>query len=106
MNQEEKIIKIHLETRAKLDYMIFNLDDEIAICMNNDESQNDLRILFTKLLEMLFTQNINLEYEEKSEFKKLLYIDVCKEYIKELNREISNVKKNKPENLVIPEFLK
>ena len=28
-----------------------------------------------------------------------LYIDVCKEYIKDLNKEITNVRKNMPEKL-------
>ena len=38
---------------------------------------------------------------EKPEYKTGLYIDVCKEYIKDLNKEITNVRKNMPEKLKI-----
>ena len=40
--------------------------------------------------------NVHLE---KRENKTGLYIDVCKEYIKDLNKEITNVRKNMPEKL-------
>lgn len=42
-----------------------------------------------------------LQFLEKPEYKTGLYIDVCKEYIKDLNKEITNVRKNMPEKLKI-----
>ena len=44
---------------------------------------------------------VELRFIEKPEYKTRLYIDVCKEYIKDLNKEITNVRKNMPEKLKI-----
>ena len=63
MNQESKVINVHLEKRENKDYL--------------------------------------LQFLEKPEYKTGLYIDVCKEYIKDLNKEITNVRKNMPEKLKI-----
>lgn len=99
MNQEEKIIKVHLETRNKIDLMVFNFDEEKTVSMNDDNCQTELKSVFSVLLKELIIQPIKLQFEEKSEFKKPLYIDVCTEYIKELNREINTVRKAIPEKL-------
>lgn len=99
MNQEEKIIKVHLETRNKIDLMVFNFDEEKAVSMNDENCQTELKSVFSVLLKELIMYPIKLQFEEKSEFKKPLYIDVCTEYIKELNREINTVRKAIPEKL-------
>ena len=67
---------------------------------NKETSQNDLRIVFANLLTELINTPIKLEFEDRADYKTGLYIDVCKEYIKDLNREIINVRKNIPEKLV------
>lgn len=100
MSQEEKIIKVHLETRNKMDVMVFNFEDEKLVSMNDENCQTELKSVFSMLLKELLEQPIKLQYEEKSEFKKQLYIDVCAEYIKELNREINIVRRSIPEELL------
>lgn len=99
MSQEEKIIKVHLETRNKVDVMVFNFDEEKTVSMNDENCQTELKSVFSTLLSELIIQPIKLQYEEKSEFKKPLYIDVCTEYVKELNREINTVRKTIPEKI-------
>lgn len=99
MSQEEKIIKVYLESQAKEDYMIFGFENEMKVCMNNENCQNELKSIFSILLQELVNQPIKLEYEERKEYKTGLYIDVCTEYIKDLNREITNVRNNFPEKL-------
>lgn len=99
MNQEDKIINVHLEKREIKDYMIFKFEEEIVICLNEESGQSEFKTLFSVLLTELIKNPFKLEYIENKEYKVGLYIDVCQEYVKDLNREISNVRKNIPEKL-------
>ncbi len=101
MNQESKVINVHLEKRENKDYLVFDFEETAEVCLNNDESQNDLKSIFVKLLTEITKHPIELHFLENSEYKTGLYIDVCKEYIKDLNKEITNVRKNMPEKLKI-----
>lgn len=67
----------------------------------DDESQNNLKSIFVKLLTEITKYPVELQFLENPEYKTGLYIDVCKEYIKDLNKEIMNVRKNMPEKLKI-----
>ena len=53
------------------------------------------------MLMELLKAPVKLEFEDRMDYKTGLYIDVCKEYIKDLNREIANVRKSIPERLVL-----
>lgn len=101
MNQEEKKIKVYLETKGKEDYMCFEFEKEKTVCLTNEDCQNDLKDVFNTLLKELLIQPIRLEYFQNKSFSKGLYIDVCTEYIKDLNREINSVRKKIPEKLEI-----
>lgn len=101
MSQEEKIIKVHLEKREKEDYLVFQFEETKDVCLNKETSQNDLRAVFANLLTELLKAPLKLEFEDKLDYKTGLYIDVCKEYIKDLNREISSIRKNIPEKLIM-----
>ena len=93
MNQESKVINVHLEKRENKDYLVFDFEETAEVCLNNDESQNDLKSIFVKLLTEITKHPIELHFLENSEYKTGLYIDVCKEYIKDLNKEITKCKK-------------
>ena len=101
MNQESKVINVHLEKRENKDYLVFGFEEAAEVCLNDDESQNNLKSIFVKLLTEITKYPIELQFLEKPEYKTGLYIDVCKEYIKDLNKEIANVRKNMPEKLKI-----
>ena len=101
MNQESKVINVHLEKRENKDYLVFGFEEVAEVCLNDDESQNNLKNIFVKLLTEITKYPIELQFLEKPEYKTGLYIDVCKEYIKDLNKEITNVRKNMPEKLKI-----
>ena len=101
MNQESKVINVHLEKRENKDYLVFGFEEVADVCLNDDESQNNLKSIFVKLLTEITKYPIELQFLEKPEYKTGLYIDVCKEYIKDLNKEITNVRKNMPEKLKI-----
>ncbi len=99
MNQEEKIIKVYLEKKDNKDYLVFEFEELIEVCLNESECQNDLKKMFINLLTILVDNKVKLEFIDKPEYKTGLYIDVCKEYIKDLNGEIKKVSKRIPEKL-------
>lgn len=101
MSQEEKIIKVHLEKREKEDYLVFQFEETKDVCLNKETSQNDLRAVFASLLTELLKAPLKLEFEDRLDYKTGLYIDVCKEYIKDLNREIISIRKSIPEKLIM-----
>ena len=99
MNQVEKIFKVHLETKGKDDFMCFGFEEEKTVCLTSEECQNDLLEIFNVLLKELINSPVKLEYSPNPNFKKGLYIDVCSEYIKDLNREVNSIRKKIPEKL-------
>lgn len=99
MNQENKIIKVHLEKKETQDYMIFEFEENIDVCLNQESGQNEMKAVFSLLLTELIQNPIELEYVENKDYKVGLYIDVCQQYIKDLNKEISKVLKKIPERL-------
>lgn len=101
MNQENKVINVHLEKRESKDYLVFGFEEIAEVCLNDDESQNNLKSIFVKLLVQLTKHPVELQFLENPEYKTGLYIDVCKEYIKDLNKEIASVRKNMPEKLKV-----
>ena len=92
---------IHRIGVGSFSYLVFGFEEVAEVCLNDDESQNNLKSIFVKLLTEITKYPIELQFLEKPEYKTGLYIDVCKEYIKDLNKEITNVRKNMPEKLKI-----
>lgn len=99
MNQVNNIINVNLEKRDGKDYMVFGFENKLDVCLNDESGQSALKTVFSALLKELIKAPIILEYTEKTDYKVNLYIDVCKEYIKELNNEIVKVRENMPKSL-------
>ena len=98
MNQEVKIIKVELKKYNSYDMLSFYIKQiEYYVNLNSENSQNDLKTIFSILLEQMIENPIELEFEIAQGYKSGLYIDVCTEYIKELNREIKQVIKKIPQ---------
>ena len=38
MNQESKVINVHLEKRENKDYLVFGFEEVAEVCLNDDES--------------------------------------------------------------------
>lgn len=89
-------IEVLLTTRADADVLQFQLDEEhpetYSVNLNSTSSQNELKQVFSKLLELLMEEDIVLELSVADGYKKGLYKDVCVEYIKDLNHELIQVK--------------
>jgi hypothetical protein len=96
MNQ--KVIEVKLTVLSDIDVLIFGLDEErpeaYVVNLNSADSQNELKKVFSHLLQVLLETDIYLKYTIAPGFSKGLYKEVCKEYIDDLNRELSQVKAN------------
>ena len=47
MNQENKTVNVHLEKREKSDFMVFEFDEELAVCLNEENGQSELKNVFS-----------------------------------------------------------
>lgn len=65
MNQESKVINVHLEKRENKDYLVFGFEEVAEVCLNDDESQNNLKSIFVKLLTEITKYPIELQFLEK-----------------------------------------
>ena len=96
MNQ--KVIEVKLAVLSDVDVLIFGIDEEkpeaYVVNLNSDNSQTALKNVFSQLLKMLLEENVLLKYTVAANYQKTLYKDVCKEYIDDLNRELSQVRAN------------
>lgn len=94
----QKMIEVKLTALSDTDVLVFGLDEEqpeaYAVNLNSTDSQNELKMVFSHLLQMLLDEDISLKYTVAPGYSKSLYKDVCKEYIDDLNRELSQVKAN------------
>lgn len=91
MNQE--IIKVDLlEADSETDILRFYVSYKpIDVNLNSSACQGSLKNIFAILLRRLIHSDIKLELSVNQEYKRAMYIEVCTEYIKDLNRELAEV---------------
>ncbi len=99
MSREEMTIDVYLETCEGKDVIVFAMEPPLHVSLNDDNSQNELKKVFIKILSLMLNRKIKFVYKETENYKTGLYIDVCKEYIKELNREIKMVDESMPKEI-------
>lgn len=91
-----QIIDVLLTVNGNEDVLIFKLDEEhpedYSIDLNSDSNQTQIKKVFSKLLELLLSKDIELKYSVAEGYSKGLYKDVCEEYVNDLNTEIVSVK--------------
>lgn len=94
----QRIIDVMLTVSADVDVLVFGLDDEhtdaYTVNLNSATSQNELKVVFSKLLQLLLEEDIVLQLAIAEGYGKGLYKDVCREYIDDLNRELAQVKES------------
>lgn len=89
MNQE--IIKVILLEEDESDILRFRMEEEIDINLNSPECQASLKRLFTLMLEEALYRKVVIELEIQDGYSRGMYIEVCQEYIKDLNRELREI---------------
>lgn len=94
----QKVIEVKLTVLSDADVLIFGLNEDqpeaYIVNLNSADSQNELKEVFSHLLQILLEEDISLKYTIAPGYSKGLYKDVCKEYIDDLNRELSQVRSN------------
>ncbi len=70
MNQESKVINVHLEKRENKDYLVFGFEEVAEVCLNDDESQNNLKSIFVKLLTEITKYQLNYSFWKNQNIKQ------------------------------------
>ena len=96
-----KIIKVELlELDSDTDVLRFQfIDEPIDVNLNSQDCQNSLKIVFSTLLNTLVKDDFSLELEVSEGYSRGMYIEVCTEYINDLNRELNEIKEELREAL-------
>lgn len=94
INQE--VISAKLSKEGEKDVMIFGLYSDrhpngIAVDLNSEQGQLDLKVVFSALLEKMCNTKIVLKYSVEEGYSVNLFKEVCKDYIEALNKEIDKV---------------
>lgn len=64
----------------------------LDINLNSAECQSSLKDVFAALLNLLIHSDINLQLMVSKDYSRVMYVEVCTEYIKDLNRELEDIK--------------
>lgn len=91
MNQE--IINVTLfALDGDSDILRFSIDGEnLDINLNKSDCQNAMKSMFSVLLKKAVHTNLSLKFSAAPGYTRGMYIEVCEEYIKDLNRELCEV---------------
>ena len=67
-------------------------EGEGRINLNSDLCQAQMKEVFSKLVCLCINNDVELSLEIEEGYGRGLYKDVCQEYVRELQRELNNVK--------------
>ena len=97
---ENKLVIVNLREYEGKDVLEFVLNEEniIAIDLNNKD-QTGLRKLFYAIINKAIHESFEFDLHIENGYNKNLYIDISKEYIKQLNSELAKIVENVPEEL-------
>lgn len=91
MNQETINVTL-LAIDENTDVLRFAFDNgALDINLNEADCQNNMKRMFSVLLKTAIYSDISLKFHVAPEYSRGMYIEVCEEYIKDLNRELAEV---------------
>ena len=92
MNQKA-IEVVLLAADEETDLLRFKFeDDPLDVNLNSPICQNELKAVFVRLLQMLIENDVYLEFNHADDYGRGMYIEVCEEYVRDLNRELASAK--------------
>ena len=95
ISMSREIIEVLLHDDNGTDTLLFEIPGVkagIPVNLNAASGQSDLKKVFEKLIKKLNVNDIELKLKIDEQYKKNLYIEVCNEYISDLNKEIKEVR--------------
>lgn len=97
-NTSTKVVVINVELLEKDDKDILHFDlltdthpQGIDVDLNAEDGQNQLVTVFSCLLQKLLINKVTLKLKVESSYSRMLFKEVCDEYIKNLNSELDSV---------------
>lgn len=82
------------------DVLKFKINDQEIIDINiNSKDQTELRKLFYSIIQECMRMPFEFELNVEDGYKKNLYIEVSREYIKQLNGELKKIIEEIPDKL-------
>lgn len=87
-----RIIEVKLTTLGKdRDVLRFNIAENSFIDIDLDSAtcQTEIKKLFSEILKLAISEDIELKFLCEENFPRNLYKDVCEEYIKDITRELN-----------------
>ena len=90
MNQ--RTIKVLLTCTEDKDVLKFSISDteSLDINLNSASCQAEIKKLFSRILMIGIEEDIVFDFCIDKEYNRGLYIDVCKEYMKDMQRELTD----------------
>ena len=76
---------------SETDILEFHLEHNLVVNLNSPNCQTELKTVFSALLRKMLINDIILELKVEDGFNRIMYVEVCKEYIGDLNRELIQV---------------
>lgn len=94
---EEKIYEVKLAKINTNDCLVFEIDGDIYNVNLNSEDQETLKKLFFKIINLTFSFKPTFVLSEEAEnYPIQIFIEISKEYLKDLNSEIEKIMENNP----------
>lgn len=91
MNQETINVTL-LALDDDNDILRFHIDGEnLDINLNKSDCQNAMKNMFSVLLKKAVHTDLSLEFSADQGYTRGMYIEVCEEYVRDLNRELCEV---------------
>lgn len=92
MNQEIITVELKADKEDTEDLLVFFIgDNEFTVGLNNPSCQNSLKTVFSKLLESAIEKEICFDFKVHDGYTREMYVEVCREYLSDLEREIADV---------------
>ena len=92
MNQKA-IEVVLLAADEETDLLRFKFEDTpLDVNLNSPLCQNELKTVFVRLLQLIIDNDVYLKFSHADDYGRGLYIEVCEEYVKDLNRELASAK--------------
>ena len=90
MNQ--RTIKVLLTCIEENDVLKFSISDteSIDVNLNSASCQAEIKKLFSRILMIGIEEDIVFNFCIEKDYKRGLYIDVCTEYMKDMQRELTD----------------
>ena len=86
-----RIIDVLLTTLEEdKDILRFNISEETFIDIDLDSSscQTEIKRLFSEILKISLSEDVEFQFKCEEGFPRELYRDVCEQYIKDIAREL------------------